>query len=59
MNSRTTSIEAGKAESCRTNLVERDAADCSGQTDRAAGLVLDPSHAKLIGTHVGTGGYSR
>ena len=42
----------GQAESGCADLVERDAADLARQSDRAADLVLDPGHGRLVGAHV-------
>jgi hypothetical protein len=44
---RTSQPEAGRAD-----LVERNAADLAWQPDRAARLVLDPSHRQLVGPHI-------
>ena len=40
-------------EAGRTELVERDAAECARQPDGAPDLVADPGHALLVGAHVG------
>ena len=49
-------VDAGREpEAGRADLVERNAADGAGQTDGAAGLVLDPAHAELVRSHVGPG----
>ena len=45
----------GKAETGRSDLVERNSADLAWQADGAAGLVLDPGHAAFVRAHVRTG----
>ena len=49
-------VDTGRdAEAGGADFVERDAADRTRKADRAAGLVLDPAHAELVGSHIGSG----
>ncbi len=49
-------VDAGRhAEAGGADLVERNAADRGRQSDRASGFVAHPSHAELVGSHVGAG----
>jgi hypothetical protein len=43
---------AGETKAGGADLIERDAADLARQSDRAAGLVFDPSHCRLVGSHI-------